>query len=151
LLVLFPYGTLAGPAEDAIGVVQKWSSAYSANDADAITKVYWPDVVLLGTVSPVMSEGSDAIRMYFSPLAGSGNKNSIDEHRTIVLGDGAFVVAGFYLFTRMVDGKPQPAPSRFTMLLTRRGNEWGIAHHHSSPHPAEAVTSVHATGLAALA
>jgi GAF domain-containing protein len=27
-----------------------------------------------------------------------------------------------------------PGPSRFTMLVTKRGNEWCIAHHHSSPH-----------------
>jgi hypothetical protein len=37
------------------------------------------------------------------------------------------------LFTRMVEGKPTPGPSRFTMLVTKRGNEWRIAHHHSSP------------------
>ena len=48
--------------------------------------------------------------------------------------DNAVLVAGFYTFTRMVDGKPVPAPSRFTMLVTKRGGEWCIAHHHSSPH-----------------
>jgi hypothetical protein len=93
-----------------------------------------PAPVLLGTVSPIMSEGTEAIRAYFMPLKGSGNKNEITERRTFVLSDSAVVVAGFYLFTRMVDGKPVPAPSRFTMLLTKRGSEWAIAHHHSSPH-----------------
>jgi hypothetical protein len=44
------------------------------------------------------------------------------------------VVAGFYEFTRMQEGKPVPAPSRFTMLIVKRGGEWNIAHHHSSPH-----------------
>jgi hypothetical protein len=53
---------------------------------------------------------------------------------TIVVDDNAAVVTGFYTFTRMLDGKPVPGPSRFTMLVTRRGNEWRIAHHHSSPH-----------------
>ena len=81
-----------------------------------------------------MSEGTDAIVKYFMPGKGSGNKNSLGERRTIVLGDNAVVVAGFYEFTRMQEGKPVPAPSRFTMLVVKRDGEWRIAHHHSSPH-----------------
>jgi hypothetical protein len=83
--------------------------------------------------SPIISEGTEAIIKYFTPSNGSGNKNMIGEHRTIVLDDNAVVVAGFYEFTRMQDGKPVPGPSRFTMLVTRRDGEWRIAHHHSSP------------------
>jgi uncharacterized protein (TIGR02246 family) len=124
LLVLIPVAAVAGPAEDA----------NSSNDPEVVVKNYWPDAILLGTVSPVMSEGTEAIRTYFSPLKGSGNKNAIGERRTIVLSDNAVVVAGFYEFTRMQEGKPVPAPSRFTMLIVKRGGEWNIAHHHSSPH-----------------
>ena len=133
-VVLIPGTAIAGPAEDANAVVDRWSAAYSANDPEVVVQNYWPDAILLGTVSPVMSEGSEAIRTYFSPLKGSGNKNAIGERRTIVLGDNAVVVAGFYEFTRMQEGKPMPAPSRFTMLIVKRGGEWHIAHHHSSPH-----------------
>ena len=57
-----------------------------------------------------MSEG---IRVYFSPLKGSGNKNVVGDRRTIVLDDNAVLVTGFYEFTPMQDGKPTPAPSRF--------------------------------------
>jgi uncharacterized protein (TIGR02246 family) len=134
LMVLPPTIGIAGPPEDANAAVDRWSAAYSGNDPETVAGTYWPDAVLLGTVSPVMSEGTEAIRTYFAPLKGSGNKNTIGERRTIVLNDNAVVVAGFYLFTRMVEGKPVPAPSRFTMLLTKRGNDWAIAHHHSSPH-----------------
>jgi uncharacterized protein (TIGR02246 family) len=134
LLVLIPVAAVAGPAEDANAVVDRWSAAYSSNDPEVVVKNYWPDAILLGTVSPVMSEGTEAIRTYFSPLKGSGNKNAIGERRTIVLSDNAVVVAGFYEFTRMQEGKPVPAPSRFTMLIVKRGGEWNIAHHHSSPH-----------------
>ena len=82
----------------------------------------------------MISEGTEAIVTYFTPTKGTGNKNAIDERRTIVINENAVVVTGFYTFTRMVDGKPVPAPSRFTMLVTKRGDEWRIAHHHSSPH-----------------
>lgn len=133
-LVLTPLMAVAGPAEDANAVVERWSVAYSSNDPDAIAKLYTSDAVLLGTVSPIMSEGTEAIVKYFTPSKGSGNKNHLGERRTIVLGDNAVVVAGFYEFTRMQDGKMVPGPARFTMLVTKRDGEWRIAHHHSSPH-----------------
>jgi uncharacterized protein (TIGR02246 family) len=134
LLFISPAPALAGPAEDANAVVDRWSAAYSANDPEIIAGNYWPDAILLGTVSPVMSEGAQAIITYFTPTKGTGNKNTIDERRTIVINDTAAIVTGFYTFTRMVEGKAVPGPSRFTMLVTKRGNEWRIAHHHSSPH-----------------
>jgi uncharacterized protein (TIGR02246 family) len=134
LLTLICASTFAGPAEDANATVDHWSAAYTANDPEAVVTNYWPDAILLGTVSPVMSEGAAAIRTYFSRIKGSGNSNAIGDRRTIVLGDNAVLVTGFYEFTRMQDGKPVPAPSRFTMLVVKRGDEWRIAHHHSSPH-----------------
>jgi len=134
LIIGLPAVASAGPAEDANVAVDQWSAAYSSNDPETIAKNYWPDAILLGTVSPVISEGTEAIVTYFTPTKGTGNKNAIDERRTIVINDNAVVVTGFYTFTRMVDGKPVPGPSRFTMLVTKRGDEWRIAHHHSSPH-----------------
>jgi uncharacterized protein (TIGR02246 family) len=133
LFLFSPMEALAGPAEEANAAVERWSASYSSNDPEEIAKLYTKDAVLLGTVSPIMSEGTEAIIKYFTPSKGSGNKNKIGEHRTMVLDDNAVVVAGFYEFTRMQDGKPVPGPSRFTMLVTRREGEWRIAHHHSSP------------------
>lgn len=134
LMLTSPAIALAGPAEDANAAVDRWSAAYGGNDPDNIAKNYWSDAILLGTVSSVMSEGAQATVTYFTPIKGSGNKNTIDERRTIIINDQAVVVAGFYTFTRMVEGKATPGPSRFTMLVTKRGDEWRIAHHHSSPH-----------------
>jgi uncharacterized protein (TIGR02246 family) len=134
LMSMSPIVAVAGPAEDANVIIDRWSAAYSSNDPETIAKNYCPDAILLGTVSPVMSEGTQAIITYFTPTKGTGNKNAIDERRAITISDNAVQVMGFYTFTRMVDGKAVPAPSRFTMLVTKRGSEWCIAHHHSSPH-----------------
>jgi uncharacterized protein (TIGR02246 family) len=134
LMSMSPIVAVAGPAEDANVIIDRWSAAYSSNDPETIAKNYCPDAILLGTVSPVMSEGTQAIITYFTPTKGTGNKNAIDERRAITINSDAVQVMGFYTFTRMVDGKAVPAPSRFTMLVTKRGNEWCIAHHHSSPH-----------------
>jgi len=136
MIWILPALALAGPAEEGNAAIDHWSAAYTSNNVDSVVASYWPDAILLGTVSPVMSEGADAIRKYFTDLKlqGSGNKNMIQERRTIVVDDNAIVVTGFYEFVRMKEGQPVPAPSRFTMLVTKRGGEWRIAHHHSSPH-----------------
>jgi uncharacterized protein (TIGR02246 family) len=134
LMLMCPALAVAGPAEEANAAVDRWSAAYSGNDPETIVKNYCPDAILLGTVSPVISEGTQAIIKYFTPTKGTGNKNAIDERHTIKINNKAVVVTGFYTFTRMVDGKPVPGPSRFTMLVTKHGNKWCIAHHHSSPH-----------------
>lgn len=135
LLMMFPALAIAGPTEDANAAIDRWSAAYSANDVEAVVKSYWPDAILLGTKSPVITIGADAIKKYFTDLKvqGSGNKNVIQERHTIRIDDNAVLVTGFYEFTRMQEGKPVPGPSRFTMLVTKRGGEWRIAHHHSSP------------------
>ncbi|HKY10180.1 MAG TPA: hypothetical protein VJQ55_18165, partial [Candidatus Binatia bacterium] len=87
LIAILPSAALAEPGEEANAAIDRWSAAYSSNDPEAVAKTYRPDAVLLGTVSAVMSEGTDAIRTYFAPLKGSGNRNTLGERRTLVLSD----------------------------------------------------------------
>ncbi len=134
LLWMLPAVAIAGPADDANAVLDRWSAAITGNDPDAIADKYWPDAILLGTVSPVISQGREAIVKYFTPIKGTGNKNAVQDRHAIVIDDNAVVLTGFYEFTRMQEGKPVPGPSRYTMLITKRGGEWRIMHHHSSPH-----------------
>ena len=134
LTVLMAAPVIAGPAEEANAVVDRWATTFSTNDPDELTKIYWPDATLLGTTSSVMSSGTEGILKYFSPLRGTGFKCVIGERRPLVVGDDAVVVAGFYEFSRVNDGKTAVTPARFTMLIVRRDTGWRIAHHHSSPH-----------------
>jgi uncharacterized protein (TIGR02246 family) len=131
---------VAGPAEEANAALDAFSAAYSANDVEKLANLYAPDAVLLGTNSPIISVGRDAVRAYFTELklAGSGNKNQILERKSIVINDSAVVITGFYDFTRMKDGTPVLGPARFTVLLTKRDGDgqWLIAHQHSSPRAA---------------
>lgn len=132
LLVLAPAVARAEPAKDANAVIDRWAATYSANDRDALVALYTPDAILLGTTSPIVSEGTEAIRKYFEVLPGSGRKNVIGERHTIVLGEDAVVGTGFYTFSRAAENDT-PRPSRFTMLVVKRDGKWLIAHHHSSP------------------
>ncbi len=72
LLVLAPAVARAEPAKDANAVIDRWAATYSANDRDALVALYTPDAILLGTTSPIVSEGTEAIRKYFEVLPGSG-------------------------------------------------------------------------------
>jgi uncharacterized protein (TIGR02246 family) len=130
-----PGGSRSKAAASPNAVVDRWASTFSANDPDELSKVYWPDAVLLGTGSPVMFEGNEAILKFFSPLKGSGMKNVLGERRTIVLSDDAVVIAGLYETTLLQNGKPVLSPARFTMVIVKRDAVWRIAHHHSSLQP----------------
>jgi uncharacterized protein (TIGR02246 family) len=134
LLLMAP--AVAGPAEEAAALVDQWSAAYSANDREALVKLYAPDALLLGTTDPVATRGAEAIRNYFVALEKGGRRNTIVEKNVIVLSDTAVVVAGFYDFARK-DQNYEPRPSRFTMIVVKRDGKWLIAHHHSSPRAAQ--------------
>jgi len=104
LMLVSPGIAVAGPAEDANAVVDRWSAAFNTNEPEVIAKNYCPDAILLGTVSPVISEGTQAIITYFTPTKGTGNKNAIDERRTIVVDDNAAVVTGLAARKRGASG-----------------------------------------------
>jgi conserved hypothetical protein len=132
LIATFATVAFAGPADEANTVIDQWSATYSANDRDALVGLYAPDAILLGTTSPVISEGTEGIRKYFQELPGSGRKNTIVERRTIVLSETSVVGTGFYNFARATENDI-PRPSRFTMVVVKRDGRWMITHHHSSP------------------
>lgn len=126
----------AGPMAEASGVTDRWVAAYNAGDAEGIVKLYAPDAILLGTRSPIISQGTAAIRTYFSALVNpaTGNKIVFDDQRVIVLGDlHGVLVTGFYTFLRGAAATRDPA--RFSMLIAKRGDAWLIVHHHSSVRP----------------
>lgn len=125
----------AGSAEEANGVIDRWAAAFTANDVETLLKLYSPRAILLGTVSPIIAEGSEPIRAYFSRLRNSGSKVVLGDRRTMVLGDGAALGAGFYEFTQIRGGEPVKTTARFSMVVVREGEEWVIAHHHSSAVP----------------
>ena len=94
-----PLIAIAGPGEEANAVINRWSAAYSSNDPEAVAKIIVRTPFFWATLVRV-TQGTDAIRAYFSNLKGSGAKNSIGERYTMVLNDNAVVVTGFYDFTR---------------------------------------------------
>ena len=65
LILLAPTAAWAGPAEEANELIDRWAAAYNSGNPDVVAKQYTPDATLLGIVSPIISEGSGAIRDCF--------------------------------------------------------------------------------------
>jgi hypothetical protein len=129
LVVFMPAVSNAGPAEEGAAAIDRWNAAYNANDLEALLKVYAPDAILQGTSEPQINVGTADLRKYFRNLPKGGSSNSIHERRIFVINDTTVLGVGFYAFR---GGRP----SRFSFLVVKRGDEWLIAHHHSSSMPA---------------
>ena|ERR1700693_240510 len=135
LLVLWPVHAFAGPAEDASALIDRWATAFSTNDANAVVKLYTSDALLHGISSPKLYMGSEAIREYFKTAPESGKKVTIGERHMVVLADAAVIGVGFYQFDLFQNGIRVPRSARFTFVVVKRGADWLIAHHHSSALP----------------
>jgi len=136
--MLAPAAAKAGPADDANALLDRWVAAFNANDPKAITALYTPDAILLGTSSPVISQGTDQIFQYFARLPNSGTQVRISERHMLVLDDDSVIVAGFYDYELVQGGRAVLAPARFTMVMVKHGDQWLIAHEHSSQRPSAA-------------
>jgi len=136
LLALAPGQALSGPADDAGALFAKWKVAYDSNDNVAVGKLYAEDAILHGTRSRTLTIGRPAITNYFKVVVGTGNKVQFVEHELRVLNPSTMLAVGFNDFLRNKDGTLTPEPARFTLLLVKQGEDWLIAHHHSSLRPA---------------
>jgi uncharacterized protein (TIGR02246 family) len=136
LFVLFsPLRAFADPAEEASAIIDRWANAITANDADAVLKLYTPDALLNGISSPKLYAGTQSIGEYFNAASEVGKKVTISERHIVILNDTTVMGVGFYEFELVQQGMRVQRPARFTFIIMKRGNDWLIAHHHSSLSP----------------
>lgn len=134
-LAMAPTQVIAGPEEEADALFARWKAAYDANDNVAVAKLYATDAILHGTRSRDLTLGREAITQYFTVVVGTGNKVEFVEKQLRVINPTTILAVGFNDFMRNREGKLVPEPARFTMVLVKEGNDWLIAHHHSSLRP----------------
>jgi uncharacterized protein (TIGR02246 family) len=149
LLLAFTPGVnaaFADPADEVSAVVDRWATAFNANDVDALVDLYTPDAILVGSTGLARHAGRDAIRGYFARLANSGDKVVIEDRKIVSLGDNIAYATGFYEFSAMREGDLKKSKAGFSMIFVKQGNDWLIAHHHSSvrssPPPALPVRKI---------
>ena len=128
---------IAGPKEDALQVLEKWTKAFTESDVDGIVKLYAPDALFLGTGSKTVVVKPEEIRKYFEQalLNNRPRGAKLGDYSVMVLSDTAVVVTGLDTVTGVRDGKPTSANGRVTFIVAKRGSDWQIVHFHRSAMP----------------
>ena len=137
MLLIWPINALADSKEEAFQVVEQFKKAFGACDEEGLVKLFAPDAVFLGTVSPLLVTKTDQIAKYFQGLSQMRACSvTIDEYSTIPVLEYAVLFAGLNTFSRTnKEGKVFTTPARFTLLITKTDQGWRISHFHSSPRP----------------
>jgi uncharacterized protein (TIGR02246 family) len=137
LLATLSISAIAGPKEDAFQVVEEFKKAFDASDVQGVVKLFAPDAVFLGTVSPKLATRTEDIGAYFQAIkTDTPRKIVFGEYSALVLSDAAVVFVGMDQFSSTKDGKTIDLPARFTIVVTKGGEGWRISHFHSSARPA---------------
>jgi uncharacterized protein (TIGR02246 family) len=128
---------IAGPQEEALQVLEKWTKAFTDSDVDGIVKLYAPDALFLGTGSTTVVTKPEGIRTYFEQAFGRIKSPSanLGDHSVMVLSDTVVVVTGLDTITGVRDGTPLSANGRVTFVVAKRGSDWQIVHFHRSAMP----------------
>src|SRR5438309_10015404 len=86
----------AGPKEDALQVLEKWTKAVTDSDVDGIVKLYAPDTTFLGTGSKTIVVRPEEIRKYFEQalLNNRPRGAKLGSYSAMELSDTAVVVTG---------------------------------------------------------
>jgi len=127
----------AGPREDALQVLEKWTKAFSDSDVDGIVKLYASDTTFVGTGSKTVVVNEGEIRKYFEQalLSNRPRGAKLNSSSTTVLSDTAVLFTGLDTVTGVRDGTPFSANGRVTFVVAKRGAEWKIVHFHRSAMP----------------
>jgi uncharacterized protein (TIGR02246 family) len=137
LLASLTSAASAGPKEDALAVLDKWTKAFSASDVDGIVKLYAPDALFIGTASKTVVVKPEGIRSYFENalLNDRPRGAALKDYETAVLSDTVVVITGIDLVTGAHNGQPLSLPGRTTFIVAKRGPDWQIVHFHRSAMP----------------
>lgn len=112
-----------------------WNFALSSLDADQVVQRYWPNAVLLPTVSNTPRTNAAMINDYFKHFLAKRPRGRIDT-RTVQSDCNMAMDVGTYTFSLMNDkGVTSEVAARYTFVYQFRDGGWKILHHHSSAMP----------------
>ena len=94
LLITAPLAAVAGPKEEAFQVIEQFKAAFDASDVQGVVKLFAPDAIFLGTISPKIITTTADVDQYFQGLKQFMPRQiKIEEHSTMVLSDRAVLFA----------------------------------------------------------
>jgi uncharacterized protein (TIGR02246 family) len=122
---------------DARELAERWSSAFTQADMNALMALFAPDAVFFGTSSKAIVAGTDGIRNYFeNSLLGSSRYVSVitDIHVT-ALGDDVAIIAALNKITITDNNHSDDLMGRLSIGARKREGLWKIEHFHRSALP----------------
>lgn len=112
-----------------------WNFSLSSLDASQVSQRYWPNAVLLPTLSNTPRTSAAMVSEYFEHFLAKRPRGRIDS-RTIQTGCNVAMDVGTYTFSLMDDkGTVSEVSARYTFVYQYRDGAWKILHHHSSAMP----------------
>lgn len=136
-LIAFIPAAFAGPKEEAMEVLDKWSKAFSASDVEGIVRLYAPDAHFMGTQSKTVVLRNDEIRKYFEQalLSNRPRGATLTFFSVTALSDTVVIITGLDTVTGVRDGTPFANNGRATFVMAKRGADWQIVQFHRSALP----------------
>jgi uncharacterized protein (TIGR02246 family) len=127
--------TSATPAWD---VVQRWVRAFEAGDTEAITALYAPTAVMLGTGSKTLLTTPAQVREYFMShlLPGRRFVERFEAAEVTVITDDVVVVTPIDVLAAQMQDQSMDMPGRVTFVIGRTDAGWRIVAFHRSALPA---------------
>lgn len=126
---------VAGDKAAVATLFDSWNLSLASLDPDVVAQRYWPDAVLLPTVSNTPRTSTAMIRDYFVHFLEKRPRGRIDS-RTIQIGCNLAIDMGTYTFSVMApNGAISEVAARYTFVYSYHDGAWKIAHHHSSAMP----------------
>jgi uncharacterized protein (TIGR02246 family) len=128
------------PNENALVVFDRFLTAFTAADVDAVVDIFWPDALFWGTTRPDLVTTHEAVREYFRPV---GNLKPNEWRATslgtsaLMVSDSVVLISGLWQIENVVDGKATITPLRVSVAVTERGDAWRIAQFHNSLRPTQ--------------
>lgn len=122
---------------DARELAERWSSAFTQADMNALMALFAPDAVFFGTSSKAIVAGTDGIRNYFeNSLLGSSRYVSVltDIHVT-ALSDDVAIIAALNKITITDNNHSNDLMGRLSIAARKREGLWKIEHFHRSALP----------------
>jgi ketosteroid isomerase-like protein len=122
---------------ELIAVLERFCSAFSDRDAEAVLSVFDPDpdLVVVTSEAPLLRGPAELKRFLDRYVEGATTYSwKWDRHELSKAGSVAWLVAEG-TETALTGGRLQLHPYRMTMVLERRGDRWVLRQvHGSSPH-----------------
>jgi len=116
-------------------LTRMWLNTVCGRDPRAVTNLYAPHGVLVGTVFQRIKQGHREIKSYFDTfLAKDGLCGNITSDYTEEHG-GIAIHTGTYTFQWTENGQRVEVPARFTFVWKKTPKGWKILNHHSSALP----------------